>query len=884
MLFAATLLAGLALASAQCTITGNTADPSCACYMVPCATVEAFTTDVSVTMQNPAIVVNGKTKDSVDIFLGVPIAASTAGPNRFMPPQPYVGTDPVDAFKEHPCPQWFYPIGGTEDCLTVDIYKPASGTSMPVALWIHGGGFTSQNPYFNALPSMPTPGMGYQEGGASVTMIIHYRLGALGWMAHPGFADPASKPTWGAYGTTGLAFPDGYTGSGNYGMMDTLNAAAFAIANAAAFGIDPAKVSLFGESAGAAHVMALMASPVSTTIGVTNYIAQSPFISFSGASFSLKAREEMGALFSMRTGCATAISPLASGATALTEAACLRAANIELLIVDVGFGGPSAYGLPGSTTAVEAFDKHYGATAASLFLYNSIHVWPCVDGFILVKDPIGAYSDGTNPAINLIVGHNGDEYTTFEYNLMGGGPPLTVFEGDMAPDRVNDAWILALSNLGMTAGYQEIFDAVQAMVAGGETDPTNPMYKLHAGLYYGDVAEFTSPLVKADVTAVQMHTDAWFANGIAEATDALVSSGSRTAGTYRYVYGEDTDHVWAPVMGACHGCELTFILGFYKMEMTYLTSMGLTQTPIVFTPAMVDLGNTMQKYWLSFFSTGNPNTDVTGLPDWKPITSTDSNTMVFQSTFPTGASIDPCVQLLGCRIEPTKDFRAIRKGFFSKFPPTVDAEPPTCGSLKMTGGFSNLQMGKSTTCPPQPPHSCPHCVNTYGGERITAFVSSETLVNDGACCETANNDNDICGYEVDGPTCVFYMGTACKTMPGTGPSSTHLKTEDTCAAWCNAFTCGMGACSGCKTCHDLTQGTYCASWCNAYTCGASYCSGCFLCSHSAPKCLPFCNAYTCGFDVCEGCGTCKKVAAGGYCASWCNPYTSAISVCKGCPA
>merc|ERR1719502_1144125 len=90
---------------------------------------------------------------------------------------------------EYPCPVWFYPIGGTESCLTVDLFTVTGLTGAGIGIYIHGGGFSIQNPFFNTFPSS----MAYQVISnsaatlTSVSVYVHYRLGALGWMSHPGF-------------------------------------------------------------------------------------------------------------------------------------------------------------------------------------------------------------------------------------------------------------------------------------------------------------------------------------------------------------------------------------------------------------------------------------------------------------------------------------------------------------------------------------------------------------------------------------------------------------------------------------------------------------------------------------------------------------------------
>ena len=127
----------------------------------------------------------------------------------------------------------------SEDCLTLNVWTPASARQAPVFFWIYGGALqsgASREPMYD--------GKRLAERGV-VVVSINYRLGVLGWLAHPELSAESSQ---------GI--------SGNYGLLDQIRALTWVKENIAAFGGDPANVTIAGESAGALSVMYLMASPL----------------------------------------------------------------------------------------------------------------------------------------------------------------------------------------------------------------------------------------------------------------------------------------------------------------------------------------------------------------------------------------------------------------------------------------------------------------------------------------------------------------------------------------------------------------------------------------------------------------------------------------------
>jgi para-nitrobenzyl esterase len=178
----------------------------------------------------------------VSVYRGIPYAAPPVGDLRWRPPQPaasWSGVRPADRLG-HNCMQKrvyddidAFAAGMSEDCLYLNVWTDGTvGDQRPVMVWIHGGGFMAG-----------FGGEARHDGGrlaqkGIVVVTINYRLGVLGFLAHPAL------------------------GTGNYGLLDQIAALKWVKRNIAAFGGDPRRVTIFGESAGGLSVGALVASPL----------------------------------------------------------------------------------------------------------------------------------------------------------------------------------------------------------------------------------------------------------------------------------------------------------------------------------------------------------------------------------------------------------------------------------------------------------------------------------------------------------------------------------------------------------------------------------------------------------------------------------------------
>jgi para-nitrobenzyl esterase len=197
--------------------------------------------------------IQGTMAHGIDSFKGIPYAAPPVGKLRWRNPQPVKRWHGVlEAADFGPACMQADNIPKSEDCLTLNVWRPAAPSKAPraVMVWIYGGALTHGN-------TAQYPGEALAAQGVAVVS-INYRLGRLGFFAHPALVEEApNEPV------------------GNYGYMDQLAALNWVHRNIGAFGGDPAKVTIFGESAGGGSVLAHMVSPLSRGL-FRGAILQSP--------------------------------------------------------------------------------------------------------------------------------------------------------------------------------------------------------------------------------------------------------------------------------------------------------------------------------------------------------------------------------------------------------------------------------------------------------------------------------------------------------------------------------------------------------------------------------------------------------------------------------
>jgi para-nitrobenzyl esterase len=302
--------------------------------------------------------VSGRTR----AFFGIPFAAPPLGSLRWRPPQaPAEWTEPLDATRLGPnCPQIppgasDYDPGTREDCLTLNVWAPevAPRSPLPVVVGIHGGGLV-------------VGGSGDYVGDtlvpeANVLLVtFNYRLGALGFLAHPD-----------------LNAEDARTTSGNYGFLDQRFALQWVRRNIGAFGGDPDNVTLLGESAGGASVCDHLLAPESRGLFQGAIIESGPC---GLEQKPLSAGEALGVEFEQAVGCSAAADKLA----------CMRAADAATIV-----------------TALPNFDVVRGSGAEWSTL---------VDGVVFPQSAELALSKGAFNRVPTIIGSNKDEGTLFVWS------------------------------------------------------------------------------------------------------------------------------------------------------------------------------------------------------------------------------------------------------------------------------------------------------------------------------------------------------------------------------------------------------------------------------------------------------------------------------------
>lgn len=301
-------------------------------------------------INTPAGAVRGATERGVRVFKGVPYARPPVGPLRWRPPAAlpaWTGVRDARAFGpacvQPPSPPGIYhdpPRRMAEDCLHLNIWAPEDARGLPVLVWIHGGalagGYGHQAMYDGA--ALAKRGL--------VVVTINYRLGPLGYLAHPGLSAES---------------PDGV--SGNYGLLDQIAALRWVRDNIRAFGGDAGNVTVAGESAGALSVMYLMASPAARGL-FGKAVAQSAYM------------VSTPPLKEVRFGdSAEATGLKVAAALGTKDVAALRAMDAEALTVGAAKAGYIPWGtvdgklLP--RQLVETFDRGEQAPVALIAGFNS---------------------------------------------------------------------------------------------------------------------------------------------------------------------------------------------------------------------------------------------------------------------------------------------------------------------------------------------------------------------------------------------------------------------------------------------------------------------------------------------------------------------------------
>ena len=312
--------------------------------------VPTFAADRStVTIDSGALL--GVSDGGIDIYKGIPYAAPPVGPLRWMPPQaPASWSSARDASRfgaicpQPPRPDAVIAAGAgltqSEDCLSLNVWAPHGARHAPVMVWIHGGAHR-----FGSGAGPIYDGAQFAHDGV-VLVTLNYRLGLLGYFAHPAL--------------TKAAAPDAPLG--NYGGMDQIAALQWVKRNIAAFGGDPDNVTVFGESAGGSSILYLMTTPAAKGLFAKAIVESGGGW---GKESTLAEKEADGAAFATKEGL--------PGADATLE-------QLRALPVEKTFDIPPALG--------------FG---------------PFVDGRLVKESPQHGFTNGDELHIPLMIGSNSFE-------------------------------------------------------------------------------------------------------------------------------------------------------------------------------------------------------------------------------------------------------------------------------------------------------------------------------------------------------------------------------------------------------------------------------------------------------------------------------------------
>ncbi|HET6793101.1 MAG TPA: carboxylesterase family protein, partial [Acidimicrobiales bacterium] len=363
--------------------------------------------------------VQGTRRDGIGRFLGVPYAAAPVGPRRMLPPQPAAAWPGVwDATRYGPtCPKPPYrgplaqlfdePDIPGDECLNLNVWTPDPSARLPVFVWIHGGAFVHGS---GAVPQYD--GTAFARDGV-VCVTVNYRLGA------EGFLETGDEHT-------------------NIGILDQVAALRWVADNIGAFGGDPGRVTVGGESAGAMSVATLLASPMARGL-VHGAVMQS------GAGHHAMSRQTARRVAEELAG-RLGVEPTRDAFARVPVDLLLDAQ--ESVVADI--------------QANPDFVR-WAEVAANLLPFG-----PVVDGSVVPAVPVQAINEGASARVPVLIGTNSDEYLLF-----------TVPTG--AADRVDPT---ALRTAIGGYGFDDVDDVIATYSSGGEPAPGRVMAAVATDWYF----------------------------------------------------------------------------------------------------------------------------------------------------------------------------------------------------------------------------------------------------------------------------------------------------------------------------------------------------------------------------------------------------------------
>jgi len=438
-----------------------------------------------------------KILDGVDIYWNIPFAAPTSGANRFAKPQdpePWTGVR-KSHFPPRWCPQmrigsFFF---GHEDCLHLNVFVPRGvkkDEKLPVMVWIYGGAFVIGD----------SVELGWYNGknlAASQKVIVvslNYRLGSLGFLALDALKNEQGT-------------------AGNWGLLDQQKALQWVQNNIAAFGGDPGRVTIFGESAGGCSVMGHMTMPSSRGL-FHGAIAESPLAATDIAWAPWKNASTFGEAWANSVGCGAG-----SGAAQLE---CLRNLPLKKALSPLLLEH-----LPADTPA-----------AGRPLLMPIIPWWPAIDGTTVPASPLDTAARGQLNDVPLMLGTNKNEGSIFL-------PAIGMITNGTAS--------YPLTDKSLSAALHHFFNA-------STVDKITAKYPLsEAGL----------PPFRASRAAGHILRDWFFTCAARRVLRAMNTAGGRKSSTYLYHFEYDMKGILHAIGGDYHTSELSFVFNNKWLTHTY---------------------------------------------------------------------------------------------------------------------------------------------------------------------------------------------------------------------------------------------------------------------------------------------------------------------------
>jgi para-nitrobenzyl esterase len=471
--------------------------------------------------------VRGRREDGLVVFRGIPFAEPPVGDARFAAPRPVAAWDGTrDAFAFGPPPPQESGFQGRtgvidgpmgDDWLTVNVWTPDPDPAAhrPVMVWIYGGAYKlghSGSPGYDARR--------IARDGDLIVVTLNYRLGV------EGFARIDGAPA-------------------NRGLLDQIAALEWVRENIAAFGGDPGRVTVFGESAGAGSIAALLAMPSAAGL-FGRAIAQS----VPGPFFSDELARDIAAAIAAEAG--------------------LRPTAADLSTVD-----PRQLTAAGETLGAKmrTFENRWGTVAHTLTAFS-----PVVDGELLPSDPWQALAAGAARDVELIVGHTRDEYRLFA--ALGGRLGTITDEQATA----------ALRTFGPAA--------VPGSPSGsGSRSGSEPGPGSGSGADGERAYRTAFPDASPEELHEWVHSDALFRMPSLRLAEAQTAGGGR-AHVYELAWAAPA---YGGALGACHGLDVPLLFGTYGADLGLMLFAGVESSP-----EAEALSSRFRTAWTAFATTGDP--------------------------------------------------------------------------------------------------------------------------------------------------------------------------------------------------------------------------------------------------------------------------------------